>query len=99
MDLPMLIGGEMVTSDKWIDVLNPATEEPFARVPHCSEDQLDEAVAAAQAAQKKWRETSMAERRALIDNLEAAIAENETKLAKLILSLIHILTLPTNREV
>ena len=84
MDLPMLIGGEMVTSDNWIDVLNPATEERFARVPHCTEEQLDEAVAAAQSAQKKWRETSMAERRALIDNLEAAIAENETELAKLI---------------
>ncbi|MEM7542271.1 MAG: aldehyde dehydrogenase family protein [Pseudomonadota bacterium] len=84
MNLSMLINGEMVSSDKTIDVLNPATEEPFATVPHCSEAQLDEAVAAATEAQKKWRETDMSERRELLQTLGAAIAENEAELAELI---------------
>ena len=84
MDLPMLINGRMVTSDKWIDVLNPATEEVFARVPHATEAQLDEAVAAAAAAQKEWAKTSVAERRAKVEELVAAIAANQEELARLI---------------
>ena len=54
MEMKMLINGQMVASDKWVDVLNPATEEVFAKVPHATEAQLDEAVAAAAVAQKAW---------------------------------------------
>ncbi|MEM9699394.1 MAG: aldehyde dehydrogenase family protein [Pseudomonadota bacterium] len=84
MDMSMLIGGKMTASDRWIDVINPATEEPIARVPHCTEAQLNEAVAAASAAQKEWEKTSMEERRAKIEALSAALAENEAELARLI---------------
>ena len=84
MDMSMLINGRMATSDKWVDVINPATEEVFARVPHATEAQLDEAVAAAAAAQKEWAETSVADRRAKIEALVAAIAENQDELARLI---------------
>ncbi|OAN75131.1 aldehyde dehydrogenase [Sulfitobacter sp. EhC04] len=84
MDMKMLINGQMVASDKWVDVINPATEEVFARVPHASEAQLDEAVAAASVAQKSWEKTSMADRRAKVEALSAALAENEAELARLI---------------
>ena len=84
MDFKMLINGQMVESDKWIDVLNPATEEVFARVPHATEAQLDQAVAAAAAAQKEWAKTSVAERRAKIEELVGAIAANQDELARLI---------------
>lgn len=84
MDMKMLIGGQMVESGAWVDVINPATEEVFARVPHATETQLDEAVAAAAAAQKAWEKTSMAERRAKIEALSAALAENEAEIARLI---------------
>ncbi|WP_136661504.1 aldehyde dehydrogenase family protein [Nitratireductor sp. XY-223] len=84
MDMAMLIGGRFVTSDALIDVINPATEEVFARVPHATETHLDEAVAAAAAAQKQWEKTPMAERRAKVEALAAAIAERESELARLI---------------
>lgn len=84
MDYSMLINGQMAQSERWIDVLNPATEEPFARVPHASEAQLDEAVAAAAVAQKAWEMTTMAERRSKLEALAAALAENEAEFARLI---------------
>ena len=84
MDMKMLINGQMTESGKWVDVINPATEEVFARVPHATETQLDEAVAAASAAQKLWEKTDISERRAKIEQLSAALAENEAELARLI---------------
>ncbi|MEM7468697.1 MAG: aldehyde dehydrogenase family protein [Pseudomonadota bacterium] len=84
MELSMLIDGQLAESKEWVDVLNPATEEVFARVPHCTEQQLDEAVAAATEAQKAWQEKGMDERRKVIELLEAAVAENESELAELI---------------
>ena len=84
MDMKMLINGQMTESGQWVDVINPATEEVFARVPHATETQLDEAVAAASAAQKLWEKTDISERRAKIEQLSAALAENEAELARLI---------------
>ncbi len=84
MDMHMLINGQMVGSDVWIDVINPATEEVFARVPHANETHLDEAVAAANAAQKTWEKTSMEERQEKLEALSAALAKNEAELARLI---------------
>ncbi|MCA0849800.1 aldehyde dehydrogenase family protein [Salipiger thiooxidans] len=84
MDMKMLINGRLVESGQWVNVTNPATEEVFARVPHCTGELLDEAVAAAAAAQKSWANVSMADRRAKIEQLAAAIAENEAELARLI---------------
>ncbi|WP_109767344.1 aldehyde dehydrogenase family protein [Oceaniradius stylonematis] len=84
MDYSMLIGGRLVSGDNMLDVINPATEEPFARVPRASRAQLDEAVAAATQAQKAWEATPMADRRARVEALSAAIADNESALARLI---------------
>ena len=84
MDMKMLINGQMVESGAWVDVINPANEEVFARVPHATETHLDEAVAAAAAAQKEWEKTTMAERRTKVEELSAALAENEADLAGLI---------------
>lgn len=84
MDYKMLINGEMVTSERMLDVINPATEDSFARVPHATEDQLNAAVAGAKAAQKAWASTTMAERRAKIEELAAAIAENAEDFARVI---------------
>ena len=84
MDYHMLINGELVTADRMIDVINPATEQPFARVPHATERQLNEAVAAAKAAQVEWAKTGMAERRAKIEELAAAIGAEADAFARLI---------------
>lgn len=84
MDYRMLIGGRLVSSDRLIDVINPATEEVFARVPHASEADLNAAVDAATQAQKAWATTSMPERKAKIEALAAAIEAEEAELARLI---------------
>jgi 8-oxo-dGTP pyrophosphatase MutT (NUDIX family) len=42
-----LIGGEMVGTDRWLDVVNPATEQVIGQVPACGQAELDHAVAAA----------------------------------------------------
>lgn len=84
MDYRMLIGGRLVSAERMVDVVNPATEEVFARVPHATEAQLDEAVAAAADAQRAWAQTSMAERRAKIEALAAAIGARADVLARAI---------------
>lgn len=84
MDYRMLIGGKLVSAERMVEVLNPATEEVFARVPHASPAQLDEAVASAAAAQRDWAGTSMAERRAKLEALAAAIGANAEDLARTI---------------
>jgi len=44
MDYQMLINGEQVSGDKVIDVVNPATEQVVAQVPHATMAQLNVAV-------------------------------------------------------
>ncbi|MFV0386602.1 aldehyde dehydrogenase family protein [Paracoccus sp. (in: a-proteobacteria)] len=84
MDYSMLIGGKPVSSARMIEVINPATEKTFARVPHATEAQLNEAVAAAKAAQVGWAKTGMAERRAKIEELAAAIGTHAEEFARII---------------
>src|SRR5688572_4411946 len=59
MTLKHYIGGAWVesTSPRALDVLNPATARPLARVPLATADEVDRAVQAAQAAFPAWRET------------------------------------------
>jgi acyl-CoA reductase-like NAD-dependent aldehyde dehydrogenase len=62
-----LINGELVDNgDKWIDVVNPATEQVIGQVPDCGQAELDKAVAAARAAFPAWKTTSVEDRRALL---------------------------------
>jgi Zn-dependent alcohol dehydrogenase len=48
-DFKMLINGHVEAGASAIDVINPATELPFAKAPRASTDQLNKAVAAAKA--------------------------------------------------
>lgn len=84
MDYKMLINGELVAGETMLDVINPATEDVCARVPHATEAQMNDAIAAAKIAQKAWAKTTMAERRAKIEELAAAIGENADEFARLI---------------
>lgn len=84
MDYRMLINGQLVSADRMIEVINPATEEVFARVPHATEEHLDQAVAAAKAAQVNWAELPMAKRREKIEELANAIGEQADDLARVL---------------
>ena len=81
-----LIGGKMVETGRWMDVINPANEQVIGQVPVCGKDELDEAVAAARAAFKTWKNTPIEERRAAIMAISGAIKENAEELYRLLTS-------------
>lgn len=80
----LLIGGKLVAGASTIDVINPATEEVLAQCPVASEEQLDETVAAAQAAFKQWRNTTFAERGAYLKKLTAEVDRRGEEFARLL---------------
>jgi aldehyde dehydrogenase (NAD+) len=81
-----LVNGELVAGDKWIDVVNPATEQVIGQVPDCGQAELDKAVAAARAAFPKWKKTSIEERRACFAAMATAIKDNSDELMRLLTS-------------
>lgn len=83
--LQFYINGEWVdpVEPRTLDVENPATEEPFARISIGSAADVDKAVAAAKAAFPAFSRTTVEERAALLDKIAAGyqarmgeIAEN-----------------------
>ncbi|WP_033291795.1 aldehyde dehydrogenase family protein [Amycolatopsis jejuensis] len=78
-DYVMTINGKPARSRATTPVFNPATGETIAEVPVASQDQLDEAVAAARAAFPGWAATPIEERQAAVaaigDRLEAHAEE------------------------
>ncbi len=79
-----LIDGEMVTTARTLDVVNPATEEVIGQVPACAKEELDWAVAAARRAFQSWRKSPVEERRTVIRAIAAAIKENAEELYRLL---------------
>ena len=83
-DYKLLINGELKAGDLTMPVINPATEEVLADCPRASEDQLNEAVAAAKAAFPAWSATSIDERKAVVNRIADAIEANGQELAQLL---------------
>lgn len=83
---PNLIGGELVTTEKTLDVVNPANEQVIGQVPACGKEELDRAVAAARKAFKTWSKTPFDERRAAIVAIADTIKENADELYRLLTS-------------
>lgn len=81
-DYRMLIGGELVTGAQMMDVINPATGEPFTAVPRATLAQADAAVAAAGAALAGWAATPLEKRRNCIERLADAVAAHADELAR-----------------
>lgn len=63
--------------------LNPATEEPFATVGWGTAEDVDEAVAASKRALETFRQTSPAQRKALLKKIAQAINKHSMELANL----------------
>jgi acyl-CoA reductase-like NAD-dependent aldehyde dehydrogenase len=82
----LFIGGEWVApgSDRLIDVINPATEEVFGRVPDGTAEDAERAVAAARAAFPAWREVPPADRAALCTAVAGRLKERGPEVAELI---------------
>lgn len=81
-----LINGELFDNGEWLDVVNPANEEVIGQVPACSEDDLNNAVAAARAAFRGWSKTPIEERRAAMQEIGNIIGEHKDELMRLLTS-------------
>src|SRR5438552_16108456 len=81
----ILIGGEFsdAASGETMEVIAPATGETLAEVPRCSEEDVDRAIEAAQAALPEWLEKTPKERSELLHKLADVLEENAEELAQL----------------
>src|SRR5690606_5790537 len=71
-------------SGEFSTLVNPATEEAFARVPAAFPEDVDAAARAARRAFPGWSRTRAAERKELIDAICAGLTERADELASLI---------------
>ncbi|PNK60448.1 CoA-acylating methylmalonate-semialdehyde dehydrogenase [Psychrobacter sp. FDAARGOS_221] len=81
-----LINGQFVESNtsEWIDLTDPATQEVIAKVPQTTDDEINEAVAAAKEAFKTWRKTPISKRARIFLTYQALIREHMDELAELL---------------
>ena len=84
--LKFYINGEWVdpVEPRTLDVENPATEEPFARISLGSQADVDKAVAAAQAAFPSFSQTSVEYRAELLEKIAAGIQARAGEMAEAI---------------
>ncbi|MEX2303171.1 MAG: aldehyde dehydrogenase family protein [Bryobacterales bacterium] len=86
-DVLMLIHDGLVpsVSGEWLDVVNPATEQVEARVPHAGADDVNRAVASAREAADRgpWRRLTPAERGRLLFRLAELVEKHSESLALL----------------
>src|SRR5690606_35340666 len=75
---------KLESSDRHLDVINPALGEVFARCPAAQRTHLERAVAAARAAFPAWRDRSFAERAATIKELAKRLRARQDELAELL---------------
>ena len=86
-DLKMYINGKFVEScsGKWIDVLNPSTEEVISRQPEGTIDDVDEALDAARPAQKPWAALPAVERAKYLNRLADGIRKRSKEFVDIIM--------------
>lgn len=79
----MLINGELVSTSATVTVINPATEQPIAHSPVAGEQQVNDAVAAAEDAFPSWSRSPIEVRRASLRAIADAIEANAEEFARL----------------
>ncbi len=86
-DLKMYIDGKFVESKsgKWIDVLNPSTEEVIARQPEGTKEDVEEALDAARRAQKAWEKTPAIVRASYLLKMAEGIKERRDEFIEIIM--------------
>ena len=85
-ELKMFIDGKFVenASGKWIDVLNPSTEEVISRQPEGTIEDARKAIDAAEKAQENWAATPAVERASYLIKIAAGIRKREKELTDII---------------
>jgi len=81
-----VINGQWLESstDRWIDVHNPATNQVVTRVPQSTQAEMEQAVESAKAAFSTWSKTTPLARQQIMFRYQQLIKENLTEIAKLI---------------
>ncbi|MGP9556798.1 CoA-acylating methylmalonate-semialdehyde dehydrogenase [Psychrobacter sp. AOP7-A1-24] len=81
-----LINGQFVQSntDEWIDITDPATQEVIAKVPQTTNDEINQAVAAAQTAFETWRKTPITTRARIFLKYQSLIRDHMDELAEVL---------------
>ena len=79
-----VVNGQLKESNKQYHSINPFTEEQLWPVPVATEGDLDEAVAAANVAFKKWRLTTIEERRECIKAFADALMAQKDEWSEVI---------------
>jgi 1-pyrroline dehydrogenase len=81
----ILVGGEFAdaASGETMEVIAPATGETIAEVPRCTEEDVDRAIEAAEAALPDWLEKTPKERSELLHDLADVLEANAEELAQL----------------
>lgn len=84
--VPLFIDGEFVqsSSNQWIDVTNPATQEVIAQVPCATDDEMNRAIASANEAFKTWKEVAISERARVMMRYAALLKEHQEEIAGII---------------
>ncbi len=80
-DLHLYINGEWRKTADDMAVVNPATEEVIGRLPHATEQDLDDALAAASAGFKIWRATPPCERASVLQKAAQLMRERQEDIA------------------
>ena len=80
----LVINGEKVPTGRCLEVLNPANGEVAGLASLTRKKDLDDAVRAAEAAFKKWREVPEAKRQAACLEIASKIEENSEELARIL---------------
>lgn len=81
-ELKMFIDGKFIdnTSGKWIDVLNPSTEEVIAKMPDGTVEDAKKAIYSAEAAQNAWEKIPAVERASYLMKIAAGIRKREKEI-------------------
>lgn len=87
-DLKMFIDGKFVENktEKWINVLNPSTEEVIARQPDGTIEDAQKAIEAADKAQVAWEKLPAIERAGYLMRIAAGIRKREKELTDIIVA-------------
>ncbi len=82
--IPNFVGGDWIEPDQddWVEVVEPATGRPYARIPDSDAAQVDEAVTAARTAFESWSRTPAAERSRILLRIADAIHDRREELAQ-----------------
>ncbi|KAI0673546.1 methylmalonate-semialdehyde dehydrogenase [Trametes maxima] len=77
------VGGQFVESkaDKWIDVVDPATQTLLTRVPETTSSEFEQAVDAASQAYKTWSRSSVLTRQRFVMDLQRQLRQHGDSIA------------------